>query len=210
MADKRLRLLVLVLAGTTAACSGAGSGGGSGGASTPVAAAPVPAGTQVGGGGGGGGATGGPVAEGGDLCGLLGPGDWAAVGVTDAQAASENNMPPDAYFCVYRGLSSATGGLEMDVFLSPSADEAAAALPEMFTEFSATGTTDVTVPGADHAQLHLPTFEGTTDPALIGVQSGRLTVGLGMGSTFADAQQNGERLKQLAALILTRAEGLGQ
>jgi hypothetical protein len=149
------------------------------------------------------------VASGGDLCSLLGPGDWAAVGVNDASAASENNSPPDGYYCVYRGKSSATGGLELDAFLSATADDAKASMPEAFGEFVLSANGPVTITGADEAALSLPSSAASTDPAVIAARKGKLTIMLGMGSSFDGAKQDGERLKQLAALILARASGLG-
>ena len=48
----------------------------------------------------------------------------------------------------------------MDVFISPTAADAADAFPEMFGEYVASSVHDVDIPGADKAQLHLPTAEG--------------------------------------------------
>ena len=194
MGSRRPSVVLILVIGVVAACSGVGGAAGTGQA----------------GGGDGGGSTGTSVPAGGDLCGLLTPADWAAVGVSDASGPTENNDPPDAYFCVYKGKSSATGGYELDVFISPNASDAASTFPEMFGEYPSTSIEDVSVPGADRARIHLPTAEGGEDPALIGVQSGRLTFGIGMGSSVADAAQNEVRLKQLAALVLARGAALGK
>ena len=207
MGHHRLQVGLLLVAGALAACSGGGGGatggGGGGGSAAPAAS------TGGGGGGGGGGPTGTTVASGGDLCNLLGPGDWAAVGVNDASAASENNNPPDGYFCVYRGKSSATGGLELDAFLSATAEDAKSMMPDAFSEFALSSNSPVTIAGADEAALSLPSSAGSTDPAVIAARKGKLTIMLGMGSSFDAAKQDGDRLKQLAALILARAGGLG-
>lgn len=192
-----LMLLTGCSEGGGGASAGAGAAGGTG--AGPSAAA----------GGGGGGAIGAAVAAGGDLCKLLGPGDFANAGVSGAAGPSENNQPPSAYYCVYRGKSSATGGIELDVFLSDTAADAHGVFPEMFGEYLATNVKTVTIPGADEAQMVLPTFEGSTDPALIGVRKGKLTFGLGMGTAFANAQHAGEQLQQLALLVLQRAAALG-
>jgi hypothetical protein len=182
-----------VVAGCAA---GTPAGTGSGGASS---AAPVA----------GGGALGTAVQPGDDLCKLLGPGDFTAAGVPGAGGPSENNQPPEAYYCVYRGASSATGGIEMDVFLAADAAEAEATFPDLFGEFDSSDDTPVTVPGADEAQLSLPP-EGSDDPALIGVRKGPLTIGIGVGSVEAGkAQQVGEQLKALAALAVARATAIG-
>jgi hypothetical protein len=198
-------LSVGLLGGLLTACSGGGgaaSSGPAGGASAVVA---TPAA-----GGGDGGPTGSTVEAGDDLCRLLDVGDWAMVGVTDAQPVSENNLPPEAYYCVYRGKSSATGGLELDAFISPTAEDAAAAMPEAFGEFMLSSNAPVTVAGADEAALSLPSSAASTDPAVIAVRKGRFSFLLGMGSSFGSAQQDGQRLQQLAALVMTRAAALGE
>ena len=194
-------LAVVLLAG----CSGSGASGSNGPASAGNGA---PASVVV---GGGGGATGGPVAAGGDLCKLLGPGDFAAVGVTDASGPTEN--PTDALnnYCVYRGKSSATGGIEFDVSVSETAADAQGVFPSMFGEgeFLASDISNVELSGADEARLGLPSAETSTDPAVIGVRKGKLTFGIGMGVPFADVRHAGDQLKQLAALVLQRAAALG-
>ena len=86
----------------------------------------------------------------------------------------------------------------------PTAADSGSALDEMFGEYPAASIQDVSIPGADKAQLHLPTSDGSGDPVLIGVEAGKLAFGIGMGSSFADAAANGERLKQLAALVVAR------
>ena len=111
----------------TLAAAGCGGGGGapapaSGAATGPAAASAAPS-AAASMGAGNGGATGGPVAAGGDLCGLLGPGDFAAAGVAGAGALTSNSTPPTDYYCVYAGTSSGTGGIEFDAFLLASADD---------------------------------------------------------------------------------------
>lgn len=70
-----------------AGCSGSGTASSNGVAATSVDGAAASVAT-----GGGGGATGGPVTAGGDLCKLLGPGDFAAVGVTDASGHAGDQL----------------------------------------------------------------------------------------------------------------------
>ncbi len=195
-----LGLVVLSLAGCSGTPSGARVDAGGASASTAIAA-PKP--------GGGGGALGVPVTAGGDLCKLLGPGDFAAAGVPDASGPTENPSDPLDNFCVYRGQSSATGGIEMDVSVSDTAADAHGVFPEMFGEYPAANVKSVTVAGADEALLNLPTFEGSTDPALIGVRKGKLTIGIGFGTTYANAQQAAQQLQALAALALQRGAALG-
>lgn len=192
-------LMAAVLVG----CSGSGGAGAGGSAQS----AGGPASTTAAGGGGGG--VGGVVARGDDLCKLLGPGDLTAAGVSGAGGPTENNQPPDAYYCVYRGASSATGGIELDVFLSDTEADAHDVFPDMFGEYLAANVKTVSVSGADEARIVLPSAEGSTDPALIGVRKGKLTFGLGVGTPFKDADQAAAQIQQLAGLILQRAGSLG-
>jgi hypothetical protein len=197
---------IVMAAALLAGCSGSGAAS----SNEPIASggSGAPASVVAGGGGGG---TGGPVAAGGDLCKLLGPGDFAAVGVTDASGPTENPTDPLNNYCVYRGKSSATGGIEFDVSVSKTAADAQGVFPSMFGEgeFLASDISNVELSGADEARLGLPSAETSTDPAVIGVRKGKLTFGIGMGVPFADVRHAGDQLKQLAALVLQRAAALG-
>jgi hypothetical protein len=197
---------IVMAAALLAGCSGSGAAS----SNEPIASggSGAPASVVAGGGGGG---TGGPVAAGGDLCKLLGPGDFAAVGVTDASGPTENPTDPLNNYCVYRGKSSATGGIEFDVSVSETAADAQGVFPSMFGEgeFLASDISNVELSGADEARLGLPSAETSTDPAVIGVRKGKLTFGIGMGVPFADVRHAGDQLKQLAALVLQRAAALG-
>ncbi len=162
-----------------------------------------------GGGGGvtGGGPTGAPVAAGGDLCKLLGPGDFAGAGVSGAGGPTENNSPPD-YFCVYRGKSSATGGIEFDAFVFDTVADAHGSQQDVFGEFDPSDDQAVRIAGADEASLSLPP-SGSSDPAVIGVRKGKLTFAIGVGIPPAEAAKTGEALKTLAALVVARASTIG-
>jgi hypothetical protein len=190
-----------------AGCSGSGAASSSAAAATSGggAAASLAA-------GGGGGATGAPVAAGEDLCKLLGPGDFAAVGVTDASGPTENPTDPLNNYCVYRGKSSATGGIEFDVSVSDTAADAQSVFPSMFGEgeFVASDISNVVLTGADEARLGLPNAESSTDPAIIAVRKGKLVFNIGMGVPFADVRHAGDQLQQLAALVLQRGAALGE
>ena len=203
---RSLRLAVVVAVVVVAvACKGTAAPA----ASTGSGASQAAAGSSASSGAAGGGSAGGQVAAGGDLCGLLGAGDFTAAGITGAGGPKENNNPPDAYYCVYRGDSSATGGIEFDAFLSSTSAEAHTGFPDMFAEYVTTNDPAVTVAGADEAALHLPTFEGSKDPAIIEARKGKLTFGIGVGTAFVDAQKAGQQLQQLAALVVQRAGSLG-
>jgi len=162
--------------------------------------------------GGGGGATGAPVVAGGDLCKLLGPGDFTAVGVTDATGPSENPTDPLNTYCVYRGTSSATGGIEFDVSISDTAADAKDVFDGYFAEVQTTSDfTNINLTGADQGLLSLPNSATSTDPALIAIQAGKLTYAIGMGVPFADAlnQKAADKLVQLATLVFQRGAVLG-
>jgi len=194
--------LAMVMAACSVSSGGASSGTGSaaGGGASAAAGGGAPA---------GGGAVGAAVAAGDDLCKLLGAGDFANAGVPGAAGLTENNQPPSAYYCVYRGKSSATGGIEFDLGLEATAADAQAGFPEWFAEFDPSNDAPVSIAGADQAALSLPPAEGSAEPALIGVRKGRLTFVIGVGTPFANAQQVGEQLKTLAALVMHRATALG-
>ena len=159
------------------------------------------------GGGSGGGPTGAPVAAGGDLCKLLGPGDFAAADVSGAGGPSENNDPP-SYFCVYRGRSSATGGIEFDAFTFDTTSDAHQAFVDLFGEFDPSDDAAVSIAGADEASLSLPPSD-SSDPALIGARKGKLAFGIGVGTSPGEAAKTGDALKKLAALVIARAPAIG-
>ncbi len=208
-----LMLTVLSLAG----CSIGSAPASAGGEATALASAAasvrsVPTSAVASEAGGGSGATGAPVAVGGDLCKLLGPGDFAAVGVTDATGPTENPTDPLNNYCVYRGKSSATGGIEFDVSISDSAADAKAVFDGYFDEVrTSSDFTNINLTGADQGLMSLPNAATSADPALIAIQAGKLTYAIGMGIPFADAQNQkaADKLMQLAALVLHRGAALG-
>ncbi len=161
---------------------------------------------------GGGGATGAPVAVGDDLCKLLGPGDFTAVGVTDATGPTENPTDPLNNYCVYRGKSSATGGIEFDVSISDTAADAKAVFDGYFGDVhTSSDFTNINLTGADQGLMSLPNAATSADPALIAIRAGKLTYAIGIGVPFADAlnQKAADKLRQLAALVLQRGAALG-
>jgi hypothetical protein len=67
-------------------------------------------------------ATGGPVAQGGDLCQLLGPADFTGAGIAGATTPLDNFDDAGNHFCTYADSSSAGGGIQFDAFVkNPSA-----------------------------------------------------------------------------------------
>jgi hypothetical protein len=215
----RTGLAALMLAAVSlAGCSTGSAPASAGGETTALASvaasvvASVPASAVASQSGGGDGATGAPVAVGGDLCNLLGRGDFTAVGVTDATGPTENPTDPLNNYCVYRGKSSATGGIEFDVSISDTVADAEGVFDDYFAEVQTSSDfTNINLPGADQGLMSLPNAATSADPALIAIQAGKLTYAIGMGIPFADAQNQtaSDKLLQLAALVLQRGGALG-
>jgi len=184
-----------------AACSGGTGGGGSTAGATSGANPPPPASESAASSAPGGG-NGGPVAAGGDLCGLLGPGDFAAVGVSGTGAPQENNPDVNTAYCVYAGQSAGTGGVEFDAFLAgttadskPAYDAASAPM----VDFAGDGK--AAFPDADGASLRKDIPGGY---AGITIWKGKLVFDIGIPTTDTAKDQ----LVSLAKLVLQRAAGI--
>ena len=106
--------------GSSSSAGGGASGGASpgtaGGASPETSGGSAAPGSPAAGGGG----TGTSVGPGDDLCKLLGPADFAAVGVSGTGPAKENNPDANNAYCVYAGSSAGTGGVEFDAYRASS------------------------------------------------------------------------------------------
>lgn len=193
--------LALVL---LAACTGGSSPGApAGGATTAASSAPVASAASVApvspGSGGG---NGGPVAAGGDLCGLLGPGDFAAAGVAGTGKPTENNPDANDAYCVYAGKSAGTGGVEFDAFLAASSADSKAsydAASAPMLDFAGAGK--AAFPDADGAAVRNDIPGGY---AGITVWKGKLVFDIGIPTTSTSQAQ----LIALAKLVLQRAAGL--
>ncbi len=207
------------------ACSGGGapsvggapSGTDSGALATPgaaasaeasgLAAASAPAAASVPtGGGSGGGATGGSVTDAGHLADLLGPGDFAAVGVAGAGTPTVNAPEAGSAAIVYAGRSGGTGGIELDVVVGESADGMADVFSSMsapFLDFEGRGKADL--PQADEAMLRTDNpIDGGGEWAGIAVHKGRLVFLIAIpASDEAESQ-----LVSLARLVLDRGSAL--
>ncbi|TMD30142.1 MAG: acyl-CoA dehydrogenase [Chloroflexi bacterium] len=146
-------------------------------------------------------ATGGPIAAGGDFCALLGPGDFAAAGVSGAGTPTANTTGVEGTgaYCVYAGKSSATGGIEFDVFVTQPADTGDT---YTLTTGEMSQPADVTADvGADQAAL---VTGGPGAPAVIAVRKGVLVFDVGTPSSQASKAQ----LVALAKLVIQRAANL--
>jgi hypothetical protein len=188
--------LILVAACTGGSTPGAPTAGATTAASSTAAASQAPASA------GSGGDIGGPVAAGSDLCGLLGPGDFAAAGVAGTGKATENNADANDVYCVYAGKSAGTGGVEFDAFLAASSADSkasydAAAAPML--DFAGAGK--AAFPDADGAAVRNDIPGGY---AGITVWKGKLVFDIGIPTTDKSQAQ----LIALAKLVLLRAAGL--
>ena len=141
---------------------------------------------------------GGSIAKGGDLCGLLGPGDFAAAGVSGATVPVENFDDSGNYYCVYAGDSGATGGIEFDAFVG----DPAGAYQEMaasagILNANATGA----LPGADKAGTVL---NGPSGMAGIAACKGQFCFDIDIPTSSGARAQ----LLAMAGLVLQRGGSL--
>ena len=195
-----LTLGLVLLAGCTSGSSGASTGPGVSSASNPPPAAT--AATAAPGSPASGGGTGGPVAAGSDLCGLLGPGDFAAAGVPGTGVATETNQDMNDVYCVYAGTSAGTGGVEFDAFLAGSSADSKAAFDAAsapMLDFAGDGK--AAFPDADGAKLQTNIVGGYDG---ITIWKGKLVFDIGIPSSANGKAQ----LIALAKLVLQRAAGL--
>jgi hypothetical protein len=142
-----------------------------------------------------------PPKSGAAMCALT-PADFQAVGITNAAKPTANVQDNGASaYCVYAGKSSATGGIELDVF-HPAGGNVADAKETLRLAIGegTSGLTPINVPGADEAQWSAATKSGGPAFAAIAVRRGTLVFVLGF-PTGPNAQT---QLMKLAAVVLQR------
>jgi hypothetical protein len=136
------------------------------------------------------------------LASLLGPGDFEAVGLEGAgpptfDAAGE----PGSVYAVYAGLSGAAGGIEVDVFILPTVEDAAAMVtdPGLFSVDEATKAGM----GAERAALiaEQATNDGTGQFDTLWVQKGRLVAAI----SIPTSERSPDQLVSLATQLLARS-----
>lgn len=186
---------VLGACSSGAATSNAQTAAAPGGAGAASATATAIAGSS---GATGGGALGGTVRRGGDFCALLGPGDFAAVGVSGARTPTKNSDDVTDAYCVYSGTSGGTGGIEFDIFLTDSAGA--------YQQIKVNGgivADDATadLPGVDAAGTQM---DGLAHMADIGVRKG----GMAFDIDIPTGPNARAQLIALAKLVLERASDL--
>jgi hypothetical protein len=212
MFGNRRHLVAAILVASVAAACGSGGSASSqtaGPISAPSSQAQVPASTvptsEVAGTtadsiptSSGGADLGGTVAKGGDLCGLLGPGDFTAAGIAGTSAPVENFDDAGNYFCVYAGDSGSTGGVEFDAFVGDPA-----ATYKQVTAGAGIVASDATaeLPGVDQAGTVL---NGAGGMAAIAVREGQFCFDI---ETPTRSGARGQLLA-LATLVLQRGSGL--
>jgi hypothetical protein len=129
--------------------------------------------------------------------------DFKAAGVAGAASKPTANVQDAgaSASCVYAGKSSATGGIELDVFYPAGAnrDEVMVTYVNALGEAGAAGK-PIKFAGADEARWAPDAVSGGPAYALIGVRRGSLVFVVGI-PTGKDAQ---ERLTKLAELVLKR------
>ena len=158
-------------------------------AAVPSAATPSPATS--------GGALGGPIAKGGNFCGLLGPGDFAAVGVSGARTPTKNSDGPADAYCVYSGVSGATGGIEFDIFIG----DPVASYQQIVANGALIADTTGDLPGVDAVGT---VMNGPGNMAAIGARKGAMAFNIDVPTGPKARAQ----LISLAKLVLQRSSAL--
>ncbi len=177
-----LRLPLIVLTLVLAACSGGPTA-----TSTPGASGLFTPGTV-------------PTME--QLCALLAPDDWAAVGLTDAEPPDMDDDGPGtgSAYCTYHGISGAMGGLELDVFVSPSVDDAQLIYAQILESIPDTTTPNIS--GVDEAAINA-NIQPDGFGAIL-VRAGLLVATISLPTS---AQAN-DQLISLTNLVLIRSREL--
>jgi hypothetical protein len=145
-----------------------------------------------------------PVAakSGAAMC-VLSADDFKAAGITNASKPTANISDGGAgVYCVYAGKSSATGGIELDVF-HPAGDTDADVLEaerNAIGEGGATKLEPVKLAGADSARWTGTAKSGGPEFAALVVRRAKLVFVIGIPA-HKDAQA---RLLKLGALVLNR------
>jgi len=146
-----------------------------------------------------GGALGGSVAKGGNFCGLLGPGDFAAVGVSGARTPTKNSDGPADAYCLYSDMSGSTGGIEFDIFIG----DPLSSYQQIVANGALTADATTGLPGVDAVAT---VMNGPGNMAAIGVQKGAMTFDIDV-PTGPNARA---QLIALAKLVLLRSSALSR
>jgi hypothetical protein len=138
-----------------------------------------------------------PTAD--QLCQLLTPADWTAAGLSGATAPSVDSDEPGSAYCTYGSASGATGGLELDVFVGPTIDDASLTYATINESIPTPTAPDLS--GVDQAAMNTNMEPGF---GAIVARAGKLVVSVSL-PTSANA---GNQLTALTALVFSRAAAL--
>ena len=140
-----------------------------------------------------------PTAE--QLCQLLTPADWAAAGLSFARAPTIDDDGPGtgSAYCTYGSASGATGGLELDVYVGATVDDAAYNYATINESIPTPSVPNLS--GVDQAAMNTNMEPGF---GLIVARAGKLVVTVSLPTSTSAANQ----LTSLTALVLSRAAAL--
>lgn len=147
----------------------------------------------------------GPIApkSGAALCGALTAADFQSAGLSQAGAPTVNLIDGGAgAYCVYAGKSSATGGIELDVFYPAGANPAEVKATEDTAASESAGPvlTPIPLAGADSARWSPKAISGGPPFAILVARRGTLVFVLGIPA----GQNSQAQLLKLAAIALKR------
>jgi len=140
-----------------------------------------------------------PTAE--QLCQLLTPADWAAAGLSFARAPTIDDDGPGtgSAYCTYGSASGATGGLELDVYVGATVDDAAYNYATINESIPTPSVPNLS--GVDQAAMNTNMEPGF---GIIVARAGKLVVTVSLPTSTSAANQ----LTSLTALVLSRAAAL--
>lgn len=116
------------------------------------------------------------------LCDALSPADFQAVGISQATPPKANVQENGASaYCIYAGKSSATGGLELDIFY-PAGGNPTEVKGTYDTSLSESSTVwlPISVPGVDEAKWFPKALSGGPAFATLALRRGNLVMVLGI------------------------------
>jgi hypothetical protein len=128
---------------------------------------------------------------------LLGPGDFAAVGVSGARTPTKNSDGPADAYCVYSGISGATGGIEFDIFIG----DPLSSYQQIVANGALIADTTTGLPGVDAVGT---VMNGPGNMAAIGVRKGTMAFDIDVPTGPKARAQ----LIALAKLVLERSSAL--
>jgi hypothetical protein len=136
------------------------------------------------------------------LCALLTPDDWTAAGLEDAGPPEMDDDGPGtgSAYCIYNGFSGEMGGLELDVFVSPTVGDAQLIYAQILESIPETSTPNLS--GVDEAAINANIQPDGFGAILVRAGELVLTITLPSGPAATD------QLISLTNLVLSRAREL--